>query len=52
MGRNRRVTGVIFSITPIVEKLGFFRTVQCGSTFFGWRLQDHPVLQKVGHLEL
>lgn len=35
MGRNRRVTGIIFNITPMVEKLGFFRTVQCGSTSVG-----------------
>lgn len=35
MGRNRRVTGMIFSITPKVEKLGSFRTVQCGSTLAG-----------------
>ena len=35
MGRNRRVTGIIFNITPMVENLGFFRTVQCGSTLVG-----------------
>lgn len=33
---NRQVTGILFSMTPKGEKLGSFRTAQCGSTLSGF----------------